>query len=211
MKIRFCARPIKSEHNTAICQLGKLRVDVGNMTSVGQDHNAARPGLVITAVGPDRPGLIFDLSTQITSHGANIEDTRMSKLGGMFAVLMLVTGTESALSELLSERLQLERSLGINCFLAPTHASASPVSELWRFSTTGIDRPGIVAIVSELLAKNGVNVTSFLSRIENAPLSGTPLFVLEAECVVAEGTSKPIIESTLKAACEREGLELISS
>lgn len=181
------------------------------MTPVGQDHHAARPGLVITAVGPDRPGLIFDLSTQISNRGGNIEDTKMSKLGGMFAVLMLVTGADAALSELLSERAHLEQLLGISCFLAPTHASTIPIADIWRFSASGFDRPGIVAVVSELLAANGVNVTSFLSRIENAPLSGTPLFVLEAEAVVPPGSSKALIESNLKAACEREGLELISS
>jgi glycine cleavage system transcriptional repressor len=178
------------------------------MTSLGKDPNPTRPGLVITAVGPDRPGLIFDLSTQITTRGGNIEDTKMSKLGGVFAVMMMVTGPNSVLSEIIAQRTAWELALGINCLMAPTHTGTSTEGRAWQFSISGFDRPGIVAVISDLLAKRGINVTSFLSRIENAPLTGTPLFVLEAECVVPSEAVKNELRQHLIAACDREELEL---
>lgn len=182
------------------------------MASPGKEPAQVRPGLVITALGPDRPGLIFDLSTQITHRGGNIEDTKMSKLGGMFAVMMLVTGSEVVLNELMGLEGQWETQFGIRCSLVNTHAAPSTNDEdVWRFSASGLDRPGIVAQVSDLLAKRGVNVTSFSSRIEYAPLSGTPMFVFEAECSFPANVKVSEVEEALRVACEKEGLEISSS
>ncbi len=193
----------------AICQLEDGRVDVGLMSSEAKDRTSDRPGLVITAVGPDRPGLIFALSKEIRDLNGNIEDTKMSKLGGMFAVLMLVTGSETVLNHLVSLGDHLQATLGVTCSFAPTQAEHKAHGKLWTFSASGLDRPGIVTALSDLLASRHVNVVSFVSHVENAPLTGTPLFVLEAECVVPEGLSHDELQSQLQAACDREGLELL--
>ncbi|MCK5262904.1 MAG: glycine cleavage system protein R, partial [Gammaproteobacteria bacterium] len=49
--------------------------------------------LVITALGADRPGIVDELSNTLLTHQLNIEDSRMSVLGGEFAILLLVTGS----------------------------------------------------------------------------------------------------------------------
>ena len=46
--------------------------------------------VVLTAVGPDRPGLVNALASLIRDAGANIEDSRMAILGGEFAVILLI-------------------------------------------------------------------------------------------------------------------------
>ena len=48
--------------------------------------------LVISALGDDRPGIVNDLSTVILEYGCNIADSRMSVLGGEFALILLVAG-----------------------------------------------------------------------------------------------------------------------
>ncbi len=55
--------------------------------------------LVLTAVGPDRPGLVSEISSMVLSAGANLEDSRMAILGGEFALLVLVSGDEKATGE----------------------------------------------------------------------------------------------------------------
>ena len=47
--------------------------------------------LIISAVGSDRPGIISELSGIITTHGGNVEESRMSRLGSDFAIIMLVS------------------------------------------------------------------------------------------------------------------------
>lgn len=167
-----------------------------------------RPGLVVTAIGPDRPGLVRALAGHIRKLGGNIEDTRMSKLGGEFAVLVLVTGEAAALGELKASAPQLESALGVSCFFrdtstAPRKSSAS----LFNFHASGLDHPGIVESVTEVLAARSINVTSFTSRIENAPLTGTPIFVIDVEVELPEEVDHQELVNSLGEACARENLE----
>ena len=48
------------------------------------------PQLILTAVGPDHPGLVGQLTGHLHAAGANILDTRMVNLRGRFAVLILL-------------------------------------------------------------------------------------------------------------------------
>lgn len=176
-------------------------------TGQGGADLGARQALVITALGPDRPGLVKDLASHVREHGGNIEDTRMSKLGGEFAVLLLVTGGEKALSDL-EEFTSLEKNLGISCFSKRT--STSPAEgALYELEASGFDQPGIVEAVSQVLAEKKVNVTSFSSRVENVPLTGTLMFFLNAEVALPEGVLIHELEGALAAVCERENLEYI--
>jgi glycine cleavage system transcriptional repressor len=43
--------------------------------------------LVVTAVGPDRPGIASDFTGHVHAAGANLADSRMVNLRGQFALL----------------------------------------------------------------------------------------------------------------------------
>lgn len=168
----------------------------------------SRPGLVVTAVGPDRPGLVRELAGHIRKLGGNIEDTRMSKLGGEFAVLILVTGEAAALSELKATSSQLESALSVSCFFHDTSTSPrSSDASLYHLHASGVDRPGIVESVTEVLAARSVNVASLTSRIENAPLSGTPMFVIDVDIELPSKVDYQELASSLSESCARENLE----
>lgn len=165
-------------------------------------------GIVLTAVGPDRPGLINQLSAIVTEAGGNIEDTRMAKLGGEFAVLVFVTGSESKLVDVAEQRARIESSLGLSCFIKPTHENHNPPAGLhYAFQVSGLDRPGIVESVSEVLAHRGINVSSLSSWVSHAPLSGTPMFMLEADLQVPPTVNLGQLRRDLADACERENLD----
>src|SRR5690606_19919867 len=172
------------------------------MTENRQNHSegrlASRPGLVLTAVGPDRPGLVKDLAGHVRKWGGNIEDTRMSKLGGEFAFLVLITGQDSALHQIKESIPQLEVALGVACFCKSTATGAPPDDgALFEFEASGVDHPGIVEAITEAFASRNINVTSLSSRIENAPLTGTPTFILEAQVHVPDGTAEQDLRLSL--------------
>ena len=48
--------------------------------------------VVLTAVGPDRVGIVDDIAGAVSGAGCNIEESKMAVLGGEFAVIMLVSG-----------------------------------------------------------------------------------------------------------------------
>ncbi|MEO6599700.1 MAG: ACT domain-containing protein [Polyangiaceae bacterium] len=164
--------------------------------------------LVLTAVGPDRPGLVNEVSSLVLAAGANLEDSRMAILGGEFALLMLLSGDEAKMLEVEARSAGLGERLGLRVITKHT-TSQQVASDFapYRLSVTGVDRPGIVQRVTAVLASRGVNVASLESRLEFAAESGTPMFVLEAALQIPSALALADLRGEFATACEEENLE----
>jgi glycine cleavage system transcriptional repressor len=166
--------------------------------------------LVLTAVGPDRPGLVQEIAGAVHGAGANLEDSRMAILGGEFAVLLLVTGAPEAVRSVQQDVPALEERLGLHIFVKETRSVTAPGKFLlYRLRVSGVDRPGIVSGVSKVFAGRAINVASLDSRIVYAPLSGTPMFVLNAELQVPSEVALRELRRDLAATCDEENLDFI--
>jgi glycine cleavage system transcriptional repressor len=164
--------------------------------------------MVLTAVGPDRPGLVQEISSAISESSANLEDSRMAILGGEFALILLFSGPPAAVGQVSDRCSTFESRLGLRVALHETKPSTKGQEFLpYRLRVSGFDRPGIVASISKVLAGMGVNVASLESRVQNAPLSGTPMFVLSAEVQVPSQLVLSSLRKELSAACDEENLD----
>ena len=163
--------------------------------------------MVFTAVGPDRPGLVNRISSLIHEAGANLEDSRMAILGGEFALILLVAGPPPVLESIQKGIAALEGDLGLRCIAKETRAPALGDHLPYRLRVTGVDRPGIVSTVTNLLASRDVNVAALESRLTHAPLSGTALFVLEADLQVPSQLALSELRKQLSSTCEDENLD----
>jgi glycine cleavage system transcriptional repressor len=164
--------------------------------------------VVFTAVGPDRPGLVNEISSLIRAAGANLEDSRMAILGGEFAIIMLVAGSGDAIERTKQIGAQVESELKLRCILKETTRIAVPNDYLpYRIQVSGADRPGIVQAIAAILASRGINVASLESRLSYAPESGTPMFVLEARLHVPSKIVLSELRSQLAATCDEENLD----
>jgi glycine cleavage system transcriptional repressor len=167
-----------------------------------------RKYMVLTAVGADRPGLVQKISSAIHESQANLEDSRMAILGGEFALILLLSGPATAVARVGELSRSLEAELGLRMSFHETKPSASGQSFLpFRLRVSGFDRPGIVARVSTVLASRGINVASLESRVQNAPLSGTPMFLLNAELQVPSEVALSSLRKDLGGVCEEENLD----
>lgn len=163
--------------------------------------------MVLTAVGPDRPGLVQQISEAVHEAAANLEDSRMAILGGEFALIVLLSGPPAAIAKV-RERAAAFDKLGLHVSLKETTAPSSAERFLpYRLRVSGVDRPGIVAGVSKALAVRGINVASLESRVQNAPLSGTLLFLLNAELRVPSDIALSSLRRELGAVCDEENLD----
>ena len=61
-----------------------------------------RDKLIISASGPDRKGIVSEISSIINNHKGNIETSRMIRLVNEFAVLILIDINENNIPELKS-------------------------------------------------------------------------------------------------------------
>ena len=164
--------------------------------------------LVLTAVGPDRPGLVNEISIVVLAAGANLEDSRMAILGGEFALLMLLSGEQKAIDEFELRAGELGVRLGLRLMTKPT-TPRHAVSDFlpYQIRVTGEDRPGIVQRVASVLAGRNVNVASLDSRLSYAAESGTPLFILEAALQIPSALALEELRRELSSSCEEENWE----
>lgn len=141
--------------------------------------------MVITAVGSDRPGLVDEISSFLAARNINIEDSRMSVLGGEFAVILLAAGVAGFDTKLAADIPSLEKKTGLSIQMkqttAPQERKIKP-SIPHRLTATSMDHPGIVHEITRMLHNRAINIESMETRVINAPLSGAPIFKMK--CVI---------------------------
>src|ERR1700730_8488448 len=76
--------------------------------------------LVLSALGPDRPGLVAEVTGYLTEHGTNVEDSRMAVLGGEFGILVLVSGTPDRIASVEDDHEALSDKTGLSVMLRRT-------------------------------------------------------------------------------------------
>lgn len=164
-----------------------------------------RTTLLLTAVGADRTGLVDSLAQRITAAGGNWEESRLARLGGQFAGIVLVTIDDSKSDALIAKLRELESTgLVVTSRVVPNAATA-PAGVKVRLAVTGADRPGIVRDVSRILAERAVNIEELESSVSSAPMSGEAMFVARARLLVPASLEL----TTLRVALESLGNELM--
>ena len=156
--------------------------------------------LVLTVIGPDRPGLVESIASTIAQHGASWVDSRMSRLSGQFAGILQVSVPRDHSAELFRALMELERG-GLRVVVQPgTPAAERDVAaRRVKLDLLGADRPGIVQSVSSALAQRGVNVEELLTECIDAPLSGGLLFKAVATLSVPDGVTLESLRVRLEA------------
>jgi len=138
--------------------------------------------LVVTAVGPDKVGTVEIITDVATGHRANIEESRMARLGGEFAVIMMLSIPAEKLKPL-TEALQVLQEKGLTITSKRTDLSRSDEFRgyiPYEITVFGADHEGIVYKVSRYLAAEGINVEEMETHVTPAPNTGTPLFSMRA-------------------------------
>lgn len=141
-----------------------------------------RTKVVLTLSGPDRVGIVDRLTGIVLRRRGNVEASRMSRLGGEFAVLMLVSlPAEEAAA--LSTALDALRSEGYAVSTAGARPERAEGLEGWsayRIEVKGADHEGIIHEVARYLARHGINIESADAETSHAPVTGSPLFSMTA-------------------------------
>jgi glycine cleavage system regulatory protein len=157
-----------------------------------------RDMLVLTVLGADRTGLVESLAKKIAAVGGNWEDSRMARLGGQFAGILLVTVETARTDELVASLRELDAQ-GLQVTARPTAAPAKQATRSVRLVVTGQDRPGIVRDVARVLVERGANVEELESTIAPAPMSGERMFTAKIRAAVAAAADTSDLRARLEA------------
>jgi len=173
--------------------------------------------LVLTLIGLDRPGLVESVAQVVADHGGNWLESRMIHLGGRFAGILRVelpadrrAPLSRALEGLAASGLRVVADVVSSTASAPAPAVAqkrqagSPATDrpgegrLMKLELIGLDRPGLVREISQLLAQHRINVEELSTGRSSAPMSGEMLFRAEARVKVPAGVEAAHLRARLE-------------
>ena len=144
--------------------------------------------LIITAVGPDRPGIVGELTGHLHAAGGNILDSRMVNLRGQFAMMILLECSSDAAGKLTNDLPAIAQRMALSLDVIPQDAAAAARPHVaglpYRLKTYSMDQPGIVARLTGVLRALGVNIEDLEARQESAAFAGSPLFLTEMRITV---------------------------
>lgn len=158
--------------------------------------------VILSAIGRDRSGLVGDFTKFMLERGVSIADARMLNMQGQFAMILLVSGDDAAVTRVREELPVHAQRLGLLLTFAPEATDWKPTKGLpFRLRVYSLDQPGIVHRVSSLLQKHGVNIEELESRLESAPFMGAPLFTVEMHVTVPVGVPLRQLRHELDVEC----------
>ncbi len=133
--------------------------------------------LVMSALGKDRPGIVDQLSKAIFELDCNIADSRMTVLGGEFAILILVEGPWNKLAKLEGQIADLQADLGLTVITKRTEERRAEANLLpYAVDVVALDHPGIVHNLASFFSQRGINIEDMTSGSYAAAHTGTPMF-----------------------------------
>ncbi len=163
--------------------------------------------LVVSALGHDRPGLVAWLSARIQEAGGNILDSRMTILGGEFAVLLLVDGDEASLRVLNEALPAAAPSEGLVVQTRLTESRAEPTRESVRaYRIEAMDHPGIVQRMAAFFSERQVNIEDLRTETYAAAHTASPLFAAELTVRLSADTDPAALDAALHGFAERWSL-----
>jgi glycine cleavage system transcriptional repressor len=166
--------------------------------------------LVITALGEDRPGIVNDISRLISETGCNIEDSRMTVLGGDFAIILLVSGKWNELAKLESCLPTLGRKQGLLINTKRTEPP-QPRGNLLPYAVevVSLDHPGIVHQLANFFSKREINIRDMATASYAAAHTGTPMFSVQMTVDVPAGTHIAALREEFMDFCDQLNLDAI--
>lgn len=165
------------------------------------------PQLIVSALGPDRPGIVGELTSHLHEAGANLLDTRMVNLRGEFAMMLLLEAPVDVARSLAAELPPFGQRIGLTLTVAeqgtgdaaPRVANGLP----YRLKTYSLDQPGIIARLTGVLRGYRVNIEELTARQESAAFAGNPLFLTEMKLTVPPEVSLRELRADIEKVCSQ--------
>jgi glycine cleavage system regulatory protein len=163
--------------------------------------------LVLTLIGADRPGLVEAVAQTVADRGGNWLESRMIHLAGKFAGILRVE-VPPGQADALARALEALGATGLRVVAASSERAAAEIpvppapGRVMDLELIGLDRPGLVREISQLLARHDVNVEELTTDRTSAPMSGEMLF---------RAVARLKVPASLDAAHLRASLERLAS
>ncbi len=166
--------------------------------------------LVLSALGKDKPGIVDKLSKTIFDFGCNICDTRMTVLGGEFALLQLIEGQWNQLVKLEDSIEELSKSLDLTITVKRTEERASGSGLLpYIVDVVSLDNPGIVHHLASFFSSRGINIEDMNTSSYAAAHTGTPMFAVRMTVGIPSNLQISTLRDEFMEFCDTMNLDAV--
>ena len=164
--------------------------------------------LVISALGADRPGIVDELSNIIYKNSLNIEDSRMTVLGGEFAILLLVSGEKESIDAFQTQANDIEQALQMRLLIKVTTESG-PIDNAipYAVEVAALDNPGIVNNIASFFSERDINIVNLQTENYSAPHTGSPMFALHMTIGIPADTNIAQLRDEFMQTCDELNLD----
>jgi len=163
---------------------------------------------VFSALGKDRPGIVNQLSKAILDSGCNIEDSRMTVLGGEFALILMVSGHWGAITRLERQVPVLEQKLELTILARHTEPRTA-VQDMGPYTVdvVAMDHPGIVHEIADFFATRDINIEELNTWTYPAAHTGAPMFSLSMTVSLPAGVHIGRLRDEFTSFCDNLNLD----
>jgi len=166
--------------------------------------------LVLSALGHDKPGLVTELSNTILSYGCNIVDSRMTVLGGEFAIIMLISGNWNNVAKLETSLPGLQESLNLAVTCTRTDPRQLEKDALpYSVEVIALDHQGIVHELAEFFSSRSINIYELYTGSYHAAHTGTPMFSLNMILEIPAKTQIAVLRDDFLEYCDQLNLDAV--
>ena len=166
--------------------------------------------VVVTVLGRDRPGLVANITKKLAKEGGNIVDIEQSVIRGLFSMFMLVDleNSKKTGKEINKTLSSLGKKLSVNITTTPysKYKGAAPngkKGEMLKLTIMGVDKPGVVASISE-------SIYSSKANIENIKMIARgDLLVMEMRIDLQDEDELQNLRSVLRCIGEQIGMDIV--
>jgi len=165
---------------------------------------------VLTLTGSDKIGIVEHVTKLILDSGGDVQASRMARLGGEFAMLFLVSIPDSEAKNL-SGKMENLSGQGFKVTVTETEWGVAARRKDWfpyQIEVRGANHEGIIHEIAEYLSELGINIESIETRVVPAPMSGTPLFTMDAIVVAPPELPKNKWEEKLEDVADDLNVDL---
>lgn len=163
--------------------------------------------LVITALGPNHPNVVNQLTQSLTNCGGHILDTRMTTLGSEFGIMLLVEGTWGAIAKIETNLPVLEKKLGLIATMrrtTPKQARKKTITYLVHAVT--IDREGILNDLAQFFTMQDIGIADITAQTYLAN-NGARMSDMSMSVNISANTHLPTLREKFNIYCDALNLD----
>ena len=166
--------------------------------------------LVISALGKDRPGIVDQLSKTVLDHGCNIADSRMTVLGGEFAILLMIEGNWNTLTKLEDSIPALQQQLALTIIAKRTEERRQGGDLLpYGVDVVSLDHPGIVHHLASFFSRRKINIEDMVTNSYAAAHTGTPMFAVHMTVGIPSNVHIATLRDEFMEFCDSMNLDAV--